>query len=123
MSITRHRPSTTVESLGSDTFLLPAKVGTILCGIYAIAAQAVAVLSVVEIGPNLLAAVTSVIGGVVFISQLVIANRLSRVKKATESVGDLSQHNAERVTAVEKKVNGDPPPPGSTSSPGPSKGA
>lgn len=87
------------------------KVATCLCAVYALAAETVAVFSVVEIGPNLLAAITSIVGAVVLIMQLRIARRITQTdarvdvaETAAQEVGHLAHHAAERVTEVERKV-------------------
>lgn len=91
--------------------IVSAKLATILAGMYAGLAEGAAVYSVVEIGPNLLAAVTSIVGAVVLIAQLLIARRLTRAESrvdvaetAAQEVGHLAHHAAERVTEVERKV-------------------
>ena len=71
-------------------FLLPAKIATISVAAYTVVAEGVAVLSVVEIGPNLLAAVTSVVGALVLITQLRLAHYVSK--------------NHARIERVEEKV-------------------
>lgn len=94
--------------------LMAVKLATCLCAVYALAAETVAIFSVIEIGPNLLAAITSGIGAVVLVVQLRLARRLTQTdahaevaKVAAEEVGHLASHTAERVTKVERKVNGD----------------
>ena len=74
--------------------LLAIKTATVVVAAYTGAAETVAVFSVVEIGPNLLAAITSIIGAVVLIVQL----RLARGIKTTKEV--VKEHHEELKEAV-----------------------
>lgn len=70
---------------------------------YSLAAQAVATLSVIEIGPNLLAAITSIIGCIVLLGQVYLAQRVKKV----DHVEKKADENAVRIDAIEEKKNGD----------------
>lgn len=74
--------------------LLLGKIATGWVAAYTLAAQTVAVLSVVEIGPNLLAAVTSIVGAIVLIMQLRLAKGVRR---------ELNEEVKPRLTEVERK--------------------
>lgn len=85
-------------------------VGSIL---YFVAAQVVAVVSTVEIGPNLLSAITAIIGAVVLLGQAYLASRVKRVAEhaaanthKAEVAKERADDAADRVETLEQKVNG-----------------
>lgn len=61
---------------------------------YGIVAQAVAIHSVVEIGPNLLAAITAVVGVCVMALQLRVSRRVSGVQDAADTAQATAEHAA-----------------------------
>lgn len=85
--------------------------------LYFTAAQAVAFVSTLEIGPNLLAAITSIIGAGVLLGQIYLAQRIRKVDelerhvksntreavRARSDAGDAQ----ERVAELERKTNGE----------------
>lgn len=71
-------------------------------GLYSLAAQAVAIFSTVEIGPNLLAAITSTIGGAVLLGQVYLASKVRKV----DHVEAKTKENAKRIDAIESDGNG-----------------
>lgn len=71
-------------------------------GLYCVAAQGVAYASVIEIGPNLLAAITSLIGAGVLFGQAYLATKLRRIDEKAREAHEVSQENRERIEAVEE---------------------
>lgn len=88
--------------------LLSVKVATVLTGIYALGAELVATLGVVEIGPNLLSAITALVGLAVLYVQLRVGSRVrhtqQKVEKVEEAAGTakaVAEETRERVESLE----------------------
>lgn len=77
------------------------KVATALVWLYGLGANAVAAYSVLEIGPNLLAAVTSIVGMIVVVAQLRIARDVKDVKEKAVTAKDKATNNSDRIQALE----------------------
>lgn len=75
---------------------LSATFAAVAAFIYAAVAEVVAVHAVIEIGPNLLAAITSIIGAVVVYLQLRINRRVEDVKQTADD----AHTKADEVGAV-----------------------
>lgn len=74
--------------------------------LYGILAQVAAIISTVEIGPNLLAAVTSIIGLATVITQAIIAARIKRVDQLANRNRKEIKRAHERADEQERKTNG-----------------
>lgn len=72
---------------------------------YASVAQTVSVYSVVEIGPNLLAAITSIIGACVLLAQLYLGRKVSQVQDTAKEAKDTAQ-KVEEVVELRKEDRG-----------------
>jgi hypothetical protein len=72
---------------------------------YTAVAEAVALYSVIEIGPNLLAAITSIIGAIVLIAQLRLGRRVVEVRDTADQAKD-KVDQIEEVVELRKKDDG-----------------
>lgn len=72
---------------------------------YASAAQAVSLYSVVEIGPNMLAAVTSIIGAVVLIAQAYLSRKVTQARDVAHEAKSTAQQ-VEAVVEMRKEDKG-----------------
>lgn len=80
--------------------LLAIKAATVIVALFTGLAQTVAVFSVIEIGPNLLAAVTSIIGAIVLIIQLRLAKGIRDTKEVVK------EHHEELKEEIKHLENG-----------------
>lgn len=67
--------------------------------LFSVTSQVIAVFSAIEIGPNLLTAITSIIGAIVLLGQIYLSNRVKQVKKHATA-------NTEKIEEVKEKVDG-----------------
>lgn len=93
-------------ALGAVITLLTLKLATGAVAGYTLLAESIATYSVIEIGPNLLAAVTSIVGAAVLVVQLYLASRIGKASNTADEAKNTAELTAK---IIGEKAKREPP--------------